>query len=128
MRHALLADALLWLHLAFIVVVVAGGFAAWWRPWLAALHLPAVAWGVWISVVGGTCPLTPLEQSLRRRAGQQGYEGGFVEHYLTALIYPAGLEARHQLVIAAAVLAINVVVYARLAYRLRLRRKETPPP
>ena len=128
MGHALLADALLWLHLAFIVVVVAGGFAAWWRPWLAALHLPAVAWGVWISVTGGICPLTPLEQSLRRAAGQQGYEGGFVEHYLTALIYPAGLEPRHQLVIALAVLAINVAVYARLVYRLRLRRKETPPP
>jgi hypothetical protein len=128
MGHALLADALLWLHLAFIVGVVAGGFGAWWRPWLAALHLPAVAWAVWISLSGGICPLTPLEQSLRRRAGQQGYEGGFVEHYLTSLIYPAGLGPRHQLAIGIAVLVINAAVYARLVYRLRSGSKEISTP
>jgi Protein of Unknown function (DUF2784) len=128
MGPALLADALLVLHLAFIAWVVAGGFVAWWRPWLALAHLPAAAWGVWISWSGGVCPLTPLEQSLRRRAGQQGYEGGFVEHYLGALIYPAGLTPRHQLAIGGAVLLINAAAYAGLVYRLRSGRKETPTP
>lgn len=127
MDHALLADAVLVLHLAFIVWTVAGGFVAWWRPWLALAHLPAAAWGVWISWSGGICPLTPLEQSLRQRAGQRGFEGGFVEHYLTALIYPAGLTPRHQFAIGAFVLALNALVYAVPVYRLRLRRKETTP-
>lgn len=128
MSNALLADAVLVLHLGFIAWVVAGGLALARWPWLALLHLPAAAWGVWISFSGGICPLTPLEQRLRLSAGQQGYEGGFVQHYLEALIYPAGLTPAHQWAIGAFVLTINVVVYGRLAHRLRFGPKENPPP
>jgi hypothetical protein len=112
MSYRLAADLVLIVHGLFIVWVVAGGLAVLWRGWLAAVHLPAAAWGVWISWSGNYCPLTPLEQSLRRAAGQAGYEGGFIEHYLTAAIYPEGLTVNLQIVFGLAVLAINAVVYA----------------
>lgn len=124
MAKAFLADAVLVLHGLFIVWVVCGGLAVIARPRLAWLHLPAAAWGVWISWSGSYCPLTPLEQSLRRAAGQAGYEGGFIEHYLGALIYPAGLTVELQWRYGAAVLVINLVCYgialARAARRRRL--------
>lgn len=125
MLHALLADAVLVLHGLFILWVIAGALAVMWRGWLAWLHLPAVAWAIWISWSGGLCPLTPLEQSLRRAAGQAGYQGGFIEHYLTAAIYPAGLTVNLQIVFGLALLAINIALYAWAAYRVRLRHQET---
>lgn len=123
MRHAFLADAVLLLHGLFIVWVVFGGIAVIARPLLAWLHLPAVAWAVWISWSGSTCPLTPLEQSLRRAAGQAGYEGGFIEHYLTAVIYPQGLTVDLQLLFGAIVLGINLALYAVAITRAARRRR-----
>jgi len=75
-------------------------------------------WGVLIEYNGWICPLTPLENSLRMRAGQQGYSGGFVEHYLLPAIYPAGLTPRIQVVLGTAVLVVNVISYAVLVRRL----------
>ena len=123
MSYAFLADALLALHGLFIVWVILGGVAVVARPVLAWLHLPAVVWAVWISWSGSICPLTPWEQSLRQAAGQAGYEGGFIEHYLTAAIYPQGLTARHQLVFGAAVLAINLLLYGLAVRRAAHRRR-----
>jgi Protein of Unknown function (DUF2784) len=123
MRHAFLADAVLLLHGLFIVWVLFGGLAVIARPWLAWLHLPAVAWAVWISWSGSYCPLTPLEQSLRRAAGQAGYEGGFIEHYLTAMIYPQGLTMNLQLLFGAVVLGINLALYAVAIARAARRRR-----
>lgn len=122
MGHALLADAVLLLHGLFIAWAVAGSVAVCRRPVWAWLHLPAVAWGAWISFSGAICPLTPLEQSLRRAAGQAGYEGGFIERYLTAAIYPDGLTPTHQVVMGIAVLAINLAGYG-LAWRCAARRR-----
>jgi Protein of Unknown function (DUF2784) len=112
MANAFLADAVLVLHGLFIVWVVFGGLAVIARPLLAWLHVPAVAWAVWVSWSGSYCPLTPLEQSLRRAAGQAGYEGGFIEHYVGALIYPEGLTANLQVLYGAIVLVINLALYA----------------
>ena len=88
----------------FIAWVVLGGLVVLRWPRLAWLHLPAVAWGVWIELTGGVCPLTPLEQRLRLAAGEAGYSGGFIEHYLGALIYPAGLTRGTQWMLAGIVL------------------------
>ena len=107
----LAADGVLVLHLLFIVFVLAGGLLALrWRraPWL---HLPAAAWGVFIEASGRICPLTPLENRLRAAAGQAGYEGGFIEHYLLAVIYPAGLTRDIQFVLAALVVGVNLAIY-----------------
>ena len=107
----LAADAVLVAHLAFIVFVLAGGLLVLHRPIWAALHLPAAAWATFAELRGTICPLTPLENSLRRSAGAAGYEGGFIEHYILPVIYPAGLTPRVQIVLGLVVLAVNVPVY-----------------
>ena len=112
MIYQLGADAVLLLHLGFIVFVLFGAvFARRWR-WWPWLHLPAAGWGVWISVSGALCPLTPMENWLRAAAGQKGFEGGFIEHYLLALIYPDGLTQPIQWLLAAVVLGLNGALYA----------------
>ena len=128
MLWGFLAEVVLVLHGLFVVWVVAGAFAVWRWPALALLHLPAVAWGAWIEFSAGACPLTPLEVAWRQRAGEAGYTGGFIEHYLTAAIYPEGLTRETQWALGAVVLAINLLIYGLLVFRLRLRPKETPPP
>jgi hypothetical protein len=119
---ALLADAVLIFHGLFIAWAAAGGIAVWRWPRLAWLHLPALAWAVWIETSGRICPLTPLENSLRRAAGQQGYSGGFIDHYLGRLIYPAGLTREAQWAVAAVLLLVNVSAYALIVRRARATR------
>lgn len=121
MIAARLADAVLLLHLAFILFVVCGAFAVRRLPWLAWLHLPALGWGAFIELSGGICPLTPLENRLRAQAGEAGYEGSFVGHYLVPLIYPEGLTRELQVMLGIGVIALNVVVYALVAGRIRGR-------
>lgn len=121
MIYRLLADAVLVLHLGFILFVVLGGFLVLRRPWLAWLHVPVFLWGAAIEFGGWICPLTPLEKWLRELGGEGAYSGGFIEHYLTALIYPEGLTRNIQLLIGAGVLAINAAIYLRVWQRRRGR-------
>ena len=111
MNARLTADAIVAVHLAFIVFVVAGGLLVLRRRGWAVLHLPAVAWGAWTEFTGTLCPLTPWEQSLRQQAGAAGYAGGFVDHYLVPLIYPAGLTPGLQVALGALVLLLNAAIY-----------------
>ena len=121
MVYRYLADAVLLLHAGFILFVVFGALAAARHPRLVPLHLAAAAWGVIIEASGGACPLTDAENWLRMAAGEAGYGGGFVEHYLLSLIYPGGLTREMQYLLAAAVLAINAILYARLLRRRALQ-------
>jgi hypothetical protein len=121
MGPAVLADGVLVLHGLFIVWAALGALAVWRWPRLALLHLPALAWAVWIEASGGVCPLTPLENSLRRAAGQAGYSGGFIDHYLGGIIYPAGLTRQTQWLVAGALLLINLVGYGLMIRRARRR-------
>jgi hypothetical protein len=111
--YRLLADLVLALHLAFIVSVTVGGWLLARHPRLIYVHLPMAAWGALIELMGWICPLTPLEQELRRRGGEAGYAGGFIEHYLTAVIYPNGLTRAIQIGLGVLVLALNVFFYWR---------------
>lgn len=125
MTYRALADATMLLHFAFIAFVVLGGlFALRWRR-MMWLHLPAAVWGVLIELFGWVCPLTPLENHFRRLGGEGGYAGGFVERYLEPVIYPPGLSAPTQLVLAGVVVLVNVVVYW-LVFRRRAPRSSTP--
>jgi len=117
MGYRLLADAVLVIHLAFIAFVVLGGLLVLRWPRLAWLHVPAVAWGAWIEFAAGICPLTPLEIELRALGGEAIYSGGFIERYVTALIYPEGLERWHQIVLGAFVLVLNGAIYGWLVWR-----------
>ncbi|RXZ43997.1 DUF2784 domain-containing protein [Crenobacter cavernae] len=123
MPARLAADAVVFVHLAFIVFVMFGGLLALRWPRVAWLHLPAFAWGVTVETMHWVCPLTPLENALRRAAGEAGYDGGFVEHYLLPLIYPAGLTADIQAMIGLIVIATNAAVYGFVAWR-RTKNKE----
>lgn len=115
----LAADAVLAFHLTFILFVVLGAVLAlkWrWVPWL---QLPAAAWGFYIETSGRLCPLTALENDFRRRAGQSGYQGDFIQHYLLATIYPEGLTRHIQFALAAVVIGVNLCVYTWLFLRRR---------
>jgi hypothetical protein len=111
MTHRLLADLVLLLHAAFVAFVMFGGLLVVRWPRAAWLHLPLVAWGAGIEFLGGICPLTPLENHWRHLAGEQGYAGGFVEHYVVAALYPDGLTRNVQLVLGLLVLAVNAAIY-----------------
>lgn len=114
MTAAVLADLVVLLHLAFILFVMLGGLLVLRRRRLMWLHLPVVVWGAAIEFVGWICPLTPLENRLRAAAGEAGYSGGFIEHYLIPLIYPAGLTRELQWLLGALVLLVNAAVYWRV--------------
>lgn len=119
MLFRIAADLVVLIHLGFVLFVVLGGFLAlqWrWMPWL---HLPAAVWGALIEFAGWICPLTPWENALRRAAGEAGYAGGFVEHYLLPVLYPAGLTREIQLVLGALVIAVNLLAYALVIRRGR---------
>lgn len=117
----ILADALVVLHLLFVVFVMTGGFLLARWPRLMWLHLPAAAWGALIEFTGWICPLTPLENRLRVSAGESAYSGGFVEHYLVPVLYPEQLTLPMQMVLGGVVVAVNLVAYGR-AYRAWRRK------
>ena len=119
----LLADVVVGLHFAFVLFVVLGGLLVLRWPRVAYLHIPAAVWGAWIEFTGGICPLTPLENSLRLRAGETGYTGGFIEHYLLPVLYPSDLTRTIQVLLGALVIAVNLAIYI---YLLRRRPRSSP--
>jgi hypothetical protein len=110
--YGILADVVLVGHLAFILFVVLGGLVVRWRRWAAIVHLPCAAYGAAIEHWGWVCPLTPLENRLRSLAGETGYAGGFVEHYLVPIVYPAPLPPAAGNALAVAVVVANFLTYA----------------
>jgi hypothetical protein len=122
MMYRILADLVVGVHALFVAFVVIGGLLALRWPWVAALHLPAAVWGALIEFQGWICPLTPLEQSLRAAAGEAGYRGGFIEHYLLPVLYPSGLTRDVQVVLGSLVLLVNVAIYGFLLRRGRPAR------
>ena len=117
MNERILADGVVLLHFGSILSVVFGGFRLLCWKWIAGLHLPAVLWAAAIGFRHGVCPLTPLEQELRLAAGEAGYSGSFIEHYLIPIIYPAGLDERLQYILGTLVIAINLVIYGWVLFR-----------
>ncbi len=126
MGWRILADLLVALHLTFAAFVIFGGFLTWkWRPAVFA-HLPALAWGFWVETSGQICPLTPLENHWRRLAGEAGYPGGFLDHYVVPILYPSWLTRPDQWTLAALLLAINVIAYGVLLRPHRCLRRRVP--
>jgi len=121
MAYRLLADATVGVHFLFILFVVGGSFLVRRARWLALPHLLCVLWGVYVELAGVVCPLTPLENRLSRLAGQAGYAGGFIEHYLVPVMYPENLTWQLQWVLAALVVVTNGIGYGVLL-KARARR------
>ena len=107
----MLADVVVALHFLFVLFVVLGGLLVLRWPRTTWFHLPAVIWGIWIELSGRICPLTPLENALRSRAGEATYRGSFIEHYILPVLYPSGLTRDIQFMLAGLVLLINLVLY-----------------
>jgi len=124
MLYGILADIVVLIHLGFVFFAVLGGVLLAWRRWIVWLHLPAFLWAIWIEISGGICPLTPLENWLRIKAGQAGYEGDFVATYLLPLLYPAGLTRKLQFIFAIMVIGINVILYGCIAYKGKWKSKK----
>jgi hypothetical protein len=119
MGYRLLADLVVVVHLAFVCFVFLGGLLAVRRPRWLWLHLPAVAWGAWVEFTGRVCPLTPLENWLRRKGGGPGYASTFIEHYIEPILYPPSLSVKTQWLFAAVVVVFNVGVYLLVLRRRR---------
>jgi nitrate reductase gamma subunit len=119
-----LADLVLVVHLAFVLFVVLGGLLVHRWQWVALLHIPAAVWGVLIEYSGWICPLTPLENSLRVSGGEAGYSGGFIQHYIQPVLYPAGLTRGTQIVLGTLALVVNLTAYGVvIARRKRLAQQ-----
>ena len=123
MLYRFLADVVLVLHLGFVLFVVAGAFLILRWPRMVWVHLPAALWGILVEWSGWVCPLTPLENWLRTHGGAAGYQGGFVEHYLVPVLYPASLTRGVQVLLGAAVLVVNVIAYALVFARAPRSRR-----
>lgn len=119
MFFRVLADLIVVIHLAFIAFVVLGGLLAvrWrWIPWL---QLPLASWGAILELRGWICPLTPLENWLRQNAGETGYSGGFVEHYVIPIVYPTWITPHTQVTLAVLVCLANALVYSVIWFSRR---------
>jgi hypothetical protein len=122
--YAVAAAVVVAIHLVFVVFATLGGLLAVRWPSIAWMHLPAAAWAVFVEFSGNVCPLTPLEQTLRRRAGVEDYSGDFVANYIFPLLYPTGLTRRAQMAIGCFVIVTNAIAYAFVWKR---RRRKRPP-
>ncbi|MBQ0719789.1 MAG: DUF2784 domain-containing protein [Gammaproteobacteria bacterium] len=111
MPYSAAADAVLLTHLLLIIYGLLGGLLYFWRAWLALVHFPLAVWISLIEFFNWTCPLTPLEKQLRILAGDGAYSGGFIEHYLIALIYPGGMTRTLALALGVIALGSNLLIY-----------------
>lgn len=122
MGYRLAADTMMIAHLLYIVFVIVGGFLAFRARRVLWLHVPAVLWAIYVQYVGRVCPLTTWEKGFRDLAGEAGYEGGFVEHYIVPIIYPPDMPVAMHLVLGTLVILINAGVYAALIAHARRGR------
>jgi hypothetical protein len=117
MDAAVVADVVMLVHLGFLLYVALGGFLAWRYRWLIVPHVAAAGWGLVSATVGVACPLTAWEDAARRRAGEQGLPRGFVDTYLTGVVYPADRLVEAQLLVA------TIVLVSWTGFTLRERRR-----
>ncbi|MET8873757.1 DUF2784 domain-containing protein [Nocardia sp. NPDC004604] len=125
MLYRLLADATAAVHFVFVAYVVVGGFMAWRWPRTIWLHLLAFGWGFSTVLFGFVCPLTNLENWARHRAGVAGLPpSGFIDHYLTGVIYPESALGLVRGLVAVCVV-VSWVGYVRRVRAMRSATSET---
>jgi hypothetical protein len=119
MLYQILAEITLLIHFLFIVYVVFGALLVLKLHWTVYIHIPAAFWGALIMFMGWICPLTPLENRFRRLAGGEGYDAGFIEHYIWPIVYPEGLTRELQIYLGIGVVVLNVIIYGIFIMRKR---------
>jgi len=117
--YSALAAAILALHLLFILWIIFGAAVTRGRPILRGLHLGSLVWAILVEVLPWGCPLTWAENWLEARAGVAPYQGGFLLHYLDALVYP---KIPPSLLTLCGV-GISVAILGFYAVRFRRRRR-----
>ncbi len=117
--YQLIADLVMLLHFAFLMVLTLGGFAAWRWPRFIWVHVGLAIWGVLNAVVKVPCPLTSAEDWARRRAGEEGLPRGFIDNYLTGVVYPE----EHLVAIQAGVAGLIAISWIGFAVRVRRRSR-----
>ena len=120
---AVLAGGIVLFHLAFVAFVVGGALLTWRWPRLSWVHLAAVGWAAYIEFTGDVCPLTPLENALRARAGLEYYSGDFVARHLFPVLYPDGLTRETQVVFGLLVVLVNASIYGFIYAHRRFQRR-----
>ncbi|MCD4804073.1 MAG: DUF2784 domain-containing protein [Desulfobacterales bacterium] len=120
MLYRFLADAIIIIHLIFILFVILGGLLALRNKRWSIVHLPAVIWAAAIEFKGWICPLTPLENWFREKGGNAIYQGDFIEHYLLPIIYPADLTRGLQIFFGLSAIIINIAVYVWVLNKIRV--------
>jgi hypothetical protein len=110
MIYRLLADLTLIAHFCFVIFIIFGGLLVLRRRFVLWLHLPTLFWAILIEFFQFTCPLTTLENYFRRLGGESGYEGGFVEHYVSAILYWQ-MSVQTQILVGVALLGLNLLIY-----------------
>ena len=118
MIYQILANLFLLLHLGFVIFAIFGGLLVLRWNWVWKLHLPAIIWGFLVQYFVWTCPLTAWENYFRALAGETGYAGGFIEYYLSAILYPSIAPQIH-LVLAISLVAFNLLVYSYVFWKFR---------
>jgi Protein of Unknown function (DUF2784) len=97
------AEVVAGVHFAFLGYVAGGGFLSWRWPRAIVAHLAALGWGLAGLVMPVACPLTGLQDVLRRWAGEPPLRGGFVDQYVEGVLYPERFTPLVRAVLAAAV-------------------------
>jgi hypothetical protein len=123
MIYRILAELVLVIHFCFVLFVVLGGLLVLRWPSVLWLHLPAFIWGILVQCFFWACPLTPLENWFRHLGGQSGYTGGFVEHYISAMLY-ANVSREFQALLGLLLIGLNILVYSLVFIRRRRRIRE----
>jgi hypothetical protein len=116
--YTALAEAVLAVHLSWIVFVIIGTLWTRGRRVLAGIHIASLIWGVIVEAGPWPCPLTLLEQYLETKASVDPYQEGFLLHYLDAIVYP-DIPAWVLIASGIAVCVVNVAIYARRFLRTR---------
>jgi Protein of Unknown function (DUF2784) len=111
-----LDDVTVAVHYLVMGYIVFGGFLAWRWRWTMSIHLLAIAWAVFSLLVPVTCPLTWLEDYFRRHGGLPPLKGGFIDTYITGVLYPTNAVVLVQ-VIAGVIIVVSWVGIVRRSPR-----------
>ena len=120
MVYSWLVNVVLALHFGFLVYLVLGGFLAWRWPKAIVPHAAAAVWGILIVLEWVDCPLTWAEDWARQRSGEAPLTAGFIDRYITGVIYPP--EYLHEIRLAVALVVLGSWVGAFLLWRRRRGR------